>query len=111
MITRQRAPQHCADAILDAVACTDHFFPGSRVGLPDALRVALRVASIFSTSGNPGHRGQFEDAMVNHTWPGQSDRAKRNEVVVSPGRRSNWGLVIMSELPAVEAILARIGAP
>jgi hypothetical protein len=37
--------QHCADAILDAVAAMEHCFPGAVAVLPDALEVALRLSA------------------------------------------------------------------
>jgi hypothetical protein len=44
-------------------------------------------------------------------WRGNRDRAKQDEVIISPGPRSNWGLVIPSEFARVEALLDQVGVP
>jgi hypothetical protein len=68
--------QHCADAILDAVAAMEHCFPGTIGVLPDALKVALRVVQLHSSQGDARLRGAFEDAMRSHGWNGNARRAK-----------------------------------
>ena len=101
--------QHCADAILDAVAVIDHCFHGTSSGLSDSLKVMLRVVRLHSSNGNPAQRNAFDEAMRSHSWRGQRERAKFNESIVSPGMRVNWGLVIPGEYATVEYILNRLG--
>lgn len=103
--------QHCADAIIDAVDCLDHCFCGARNDLPDNIKLALRVVRIYSTNGSPVHRNAFENAMLKHPWRGEVDRANVPERVINVGLRRHWGLVVMSELAAVDTILTRIKAP
>lgn len=103
--------QHCADAICDAVECIEHCFPGSKNNLPDGLQTALRVVQIYSTNGDPTLRDEFEGAMLKHPWRGPSERADSSQLIVAPGRRRHWGLVIMSNVVAIDTILMRINAP
>jgi hypothetical protein len=103
--------QHCADAILDGFDCVEHCFPGARSGFPDAIKLASRIVQIYSTNGNTAHRDAFEAAMLKHPWRGQSKPPSTNEIVVGPGRRRYWGLVVMSEFAAIDTILTRILNP
>jgi hypothetical protein len=103
--------QHCADAIVDAVEVIEHCFPGTKAALPDKLKVTLRVVRLFSQQGDPHQQTEFGDAMRQHPWRGDRDRAKRDEVIVAPGPRASWGLVIPSEYARVEALLDRVGVP
>lgn len=103
--------QHCADAILDAVAVIENCFPGASNTFPDTIKVILRVIYIFSSNGNHSQRNSFEEAMRAYNWRGERERAKVTESIVSPGLRINWGLVIPGEYAIVETILNRVGAP
>lgn len=103
--------QHCADAIIDAVDVIEHCFPGTKHDLPDKLKVSLRVVRLFSRHGDPVIQTAFSEAMRAYTWRGSRDRARRDEALVAPGVRANWGLVIPSEYARVEAILDRTNAP
>jgi hypothetical protein len=103
--------QHCADAICDAVECIEHCFPGSKTDLPDGLKTALRVVCIYSTNGDTTLRDKFEEAMLKHPWRDSSERADSTQLIVAPGRRRHWGLVIMSNVAAIDTILMRINAP
>jgi hypothetical protein len=102
---------HCADAIIDGVACIEHCFPGASAAFPDRLRVALRVIRIYSTAGNAAHRPAFQDGMLRYRWRTQQRQPRVDETIVQPGMRNYWGLVIMDSIPDIEAILNRIGAP
>lgn len=83
--------QHCADAILDAVAAVEHCFPGTLAVLPDALKVALRVVRVHSSQGNARLRAAFEDTMPTHAWNGTGRRAKVSEPPPYPvGSRRYW---------------------
>jgi hypothetical protein len=104
-------PQHCADAIVDAVDVIEHCFLGTKAALPDKLKVALRVVRLLSQHGNPHQQTEFSDAMRTHQWRGNRERARQDELIVSPGPRANWGLIIPSEYARVEALLDRVGVP
>jgi hypothetical protein len=103
--------QHCADAIIDAVAVIEHCFPGAKGVLPEKLRVTLRIVRLFSQHGDPRQQTEFGDAMQTHQWRGNRERARQEEVIVAPGSRANWGLVIPSEYARIEALLNRVGIP
>jgi hypothetical protein len=103
--------QHCADAIIDAVEVVEHCFPGAKAALPDKLKVTLRVVRLFSQHGDPRQQTGFGDAMQTHQWRGTRERARQDEVIVSPGTRANWGLVIPSEYARIESLLDRVGVP
>lgn len=103
--------QRCADAILDAVDCIEHCFPGSVAAFDDRLKVAIRVVRLYSAAGNGRHRSEFETAMNGHAWRTRDNPPKKSEVVVSPGIRRNWGLVIFDSTADIEAILNRVGVP
>lgn len=103
--------QHCADAIIDAVEVIEHCFPGAKASLPEKLKVTLRVVRLFSQHGDSLQQTQFGDAMQIHPWRGNRERARQEEVIIAPGPRANWGLVIPSEYARVEALLNRVGVP
>jgi hypothetical protein len=103
--------QHCADALVDAVEVIEHCFPGTRNGLPEKVRVAIRVVRLFSQQGDARQQGEFATAMLEHTWRGTRERARREETIVAPGERRHWGLVILSEYTQVELLLNRVGVP
>ena len=103
--------QHCADAIIDVVEVIEHCFPGAKAALPDKLKVTLRVVRLFSQHGDPRQQTDFGDAMQTHQWRGNRERARQEEVIVAPGPRANWGLVIPSEYARVEGLLNRVGVP
>jgi len=104
-------PQYCADAIVDAVEVIEHCFPGTKAALPDKLKVTLRVVRLLSQHGDPRQQTAFGDAMRTHQWRGTRDRAKQDEIIISPGQRANWGLVILSEVARVETLLNGVGVP
>ncbi len=103
--------QHCADAIIDAVEVIEHCFPGAKAALPDKLKVTLRVVRLFSQHGDGNHQREFGDAMQRYQWRGTRERARQDEIMVAPGLRANWGLVIPSEYARVETVLNRVGVP
>jgi len=79
--------QHCADAILDAVAAIEHCFPGTTAGLAESIKVALRIVRLHSSQGNVGLRGRFEDTMHENRWNGVRRRARVNEPPIPVGIR------------------------
>jgi hypothetical protein len=104
-------PRYCADAIIDAVEVIEHCFPGTKSALPDRLKVTIRVVRLLSRQGDQRQQTEFGNAMQTHQWRGDRERAKREEVIVTPGPRANWGLVIPSEFARVEGLLDRVGVP
>ena len=104
-------PRYCADAIIDAVEVIEHCFPGTKSALPDRLKVTIRVVRLLSRQGDQRQQTEFGNAMQAHQWRGDRERAKREEVIVAPGPRANWGLVIPSEFARVEGLLDRVGVP
>jgi len=103
--------QHCADAIIDAVEIIEHCFPGAKGDLPDKHKVTLRVVRLLSQQGDPRQQTEFGNLMQSHPWRGNRERARQEEVIVAPGPRANWGLVIPSEFARVEGLLDRVGVP
>jgi len=103
--------QHCADAIIDAVAVIEHCFAGTRAALPDRLKVTLRVVHLYSQHGDQRQQSEFGNTMQAHQWRGDRERARQEEVIIAPGPRANWGLVIPSEYARVEELLNRVGVP
>jgi hypothetical protein len=103
--------RYCADAIIDAVEVIEHCFPGTKSALPDRLKVTMRVVRLLSRQGDQRQQTEFGNAMQTHQWRGDRERAKREEVIVAPGPRTNWGLVIPSEFARVEGLLDRVGVP
>jgi hypothetical protein len=82
--------------------------PNLRIDL-DAARDALAAGETLSSYAR--RTGHSAVGVRRYTWRGQKERAKKHELVVTPGHRPQWGLVIMSELAAIETILTRVGAP
>jgi hypothetical protein len=66
---------------------------------------------LYSQHGDPRQQTAFGDAMQAHQWRGHRERARQDEVIVAPGPRTNWGLVIPSEYARVESLLNRVGVP
>jgi hypothetical protein len=104
-------PQVCADAILDAVECIEHCFPGAKPALAFKITVALRVVRVFSSHGNGTHRAEFQRLMNDHPWRTRKNPPKKSELLVSPGVRAHWGLVILDAAAEIESILNQVGAP
>jgi hypothetical protein len=73
--------------------------------------VTIRVVRLLSRQGDQRQQTEFGNAMQAHQWRGDRERAKREEVIVTPGPRANWGLVIPSEFARVEGLLDRVGVP
>jgi hypothetical protein len=103
--------QYCADAIVGAIEVIEHCFPGAKTALPEKLKVTVRVIRLFSQNGDPLHQTEFGNAMQANQWRGNRERARQDEVMVSPGPRANWGIVIPSEYARVEGLLDHVGVP
>lgn len=84
----------CADAILDCVTCIDHCFPGAQAGFPEPVKVTLRIVRLFSTGGDGAMKGQFIRKLREHSWRGDQRNARLNELIIDPGERSNWSILI-----------------
>ena len=103
--------QHCADAVIDAVDVMEHCFSASKITLPDKLKVTLRVMRLLSQHGDPHQQSEFGNAMQQHPWRGNRERAKQDEVIVAPGPGANWGLVIPSEFARVRDVAGSSRCP
>ena len=103
--------QHCADAILDAVATIEHCFPGSEVGLSDSIKIALRVVRVHSSQGTQKQRSDLEEAMRMFRWNTPFKHANATTLPISVGSRQQWGQVIMSNNVIMADILNKVGAP
>lgn len=103
--------RRCADAILDAVECIDHCFPNASAEFSDALKIALRVVRLFSSSGSGRHQTDFMGRMNDYRWRTQNRSPRTDETIIKPGMRKNWSLVIFDATSDIETILNEIGAP
>lgn len=103
--------EHCADAIKNLVECIEHCFPGSIAAFPDKIRVLLRILGLYGQHGDPVKKGQFFGRLTTYNWRGDQERARITEMIVQPGQRANWSLVIPSEYARLELILNEVGAP
>jgi hypothetical protein len=107
--------QHCADAIIDAAKVIEHCFPGALAAMPDQVRVALRVTKLLATGGDFIHRSSFAGAMQQQDWridPAARPKApKPHEIIVTPGDRDNWGIIMFREHAKVDALLNGVKAP
>lgn len=104
--------QHCADAILDAVAVIDHCWPTtSTTALGPWMKCALRVVRLYSTQGDAIKRQEFEDHMGQAPWRADNRKPRANEMIIKPGRRSYWQLVLVQSQAQVEAILDQLAVP
>jgi hypothetical protein len=103
--------QACADSILDAVDCIEHCYPGAKAALTFKLRVALRVVTVMSSLGTWTLRSDFQREMNEKNWRARKNPPRVHEIVIAPGNRAHWGLVVMDAPADIEAILNRIGAP
>lgn len=105
--------QHCADAILDVVKVIDRCWSGTSSHRFDLwVKCALRIAQLYSSTGNQLMRQPFEDRMLTTNWRGTSRTSVRgNESQMEPGRRVFWWLTIISHTQLVERCLDEMGIP
>lgn len=75
------------------------------------MRYALRIVRLYSTSGDPVKRLQFEDAMRDGEWRAEKRQVRKNEFLIRPGDRKYWTLVILQSQAQLDAILAVLGIP
>ena len=104
--------QHCADAILDAVAVLDHCWPKtSSTQIIGWMACALRIVFLYSSQGNSRLRSLFEDAMRDGQWRAEKRQPRTKEIIVLAGRRQHWSLLMIESQVQVEDILNRLGIP
>lgn len=103
--------EHCADAILDAVAVLDHCWPGTSTNIRPWMICALRIVRLFSSQGNQGLKAQFEDGMRSGAWRAVTRPPRVSELLIEPGRRQHWTLVMIQSQVQVETILNNLGIP
>ena len=104
--------QFCADAILDAVRVIDHCWPGTSSNqVVDWKACALRVVRLYSSQGDARLRLLFEDSIRDGGWRVEKRHAKTNELIIMPGRRQYWSLLMAESQVQVETILSSLGIP
>jgi hypothetical protein len=102
--------QHCADAILDAVAAIEHCFPGTTAGFTDSIRVAIRIIRVHSSEGSQKLRADFDEEMRRFRWNHPPRRSTTTTVPIAVGTRQQWGQVVMSNNVIIDGMLDSIGA-
>ena len=104
--------QACADAILDAVKVIDRLWRNtSRRAFRDWLKVAIRIVRLYSQSGDPQMRQRFEMRMRNESWRDFKRPARVREMIIEPGLRQHWGIVVKHNPSQVEQILNELQIP
>lgn len=103
--------QHCADAIMDAVEVIEHCWPGSATARRPWIRCALRVIWLYSSNGNGGVRGIFEDRMRDGAWRVDSRKPRVNEIIIQAGRRQFWQILITQASSQINEVLDGFGVP
>jgi len=104
--------QHCADAILDAVRVIDHCWPNASTNdFRGWMKCALRVVRLYSSAGDATKRMPFEDAMRDGGWRADRRQPRQNELVIRPGVKQYWALVMSSTYAQVEVLLNGCGIP
>lgn len=102
-----------ADAILDLPEVLNKLWGRNAM---DNLRawqnVAIRIAHLYSNSGAPNIRVQFEDAMHKERWRGIAEERnpRINETIIQCGLRSHWDIAVKQNPHQVEQMLNNIGA-
>jgi hypothetical protein len=101
--------QHCADAIMDAVAVLIRCWPADydQVFQP-WLKCALRIVKAYSSTGDVMFRQYFEEAMRDEAWRSERRFPKVSETIILPGRRQYWGILVRESATLVDQLLNRI---
>jgi hypothetical protein len=104
--------QHCADAILDTVRVIDHCWPGaSDMDFPGWMKCSLRIVRLYSSQGEIIKRTSFEDEMRHGAWRSIDRKPRTYELVIEPGLRRYWILLVTQSQVQVETILNALGIP
>jgi hypothetical protein len=103
--------QHCADAILDVVDVIEHCWPGSAAGRRLWMRSALRVVWLYSSNGDGYIRGRFEDKMRAGAWRVELRKPRLNEIVIEPGRRQFWQILLTQVAAQIDDVLNDFSVP
>jgi hypothetical protein len=104
--------QTCADAIIDIPTVMIKLWGRNAL---DNLRiwqlVSIRIVKLYSSSGNPIMRGQFEDLMRSEHWRASAeDRKPRiNEKIIECGLRNHWAIAVKQHSSQVEQMLNNLG--
>ena len=103
----------CADAILDLPEVMKKLW-GRRAldNLREWQKIAIRVARLYSNSGDANVRARFEDAMRRERWRGNAEERnpRINETIIECVRRIHWAIAVKQSSSQVEQILNYIGA-
>lgn len=103
--------QHCADAILDAESVIEHCWPGSSAARRPWMRCGLRVIWLHSSAGDGQTRTSFEDEMRGAPWRVDAKKPRTNEIVIEPGRRAYWQILLTQAPAQVDQILDQLSVP
>ena len=103
--------QHCADAILDATAVIEHCWPGARSARRPWMRCALRVVWLHSSLCDGMALTAFEDEIRRGGWRVDSRKPRINEIIIEPGRRSFWQILLVASAVQVDQILSQLNVP
>jgi hypothetical protein len=105
--------QTCADAILDLPEVLSKLWGRNALdNLREWQKIAIRVARLYSSSGDANTRFQFEDAMRREPWRGIAEERnpRTNETIIECGLRIHWAIAVKQSPPQVEQILNSFGA-
>jgi len=104
--------QTCADAVLDAVRVIERLWRNmSRRSLREWHKVALRVVRLYSSEGDVQKRQEFESRMRDESWRNHDRPARVREMIIEPGLRQHWALVVKHMASQVEQILNELEIP
>lgn len=103
----------CADAILDLPKIMKKLWGRNAIdNLRDWQKIAIRVARLYSSSGDANIRNQFEEAMRRESWraSGEERNPHTNETIIECGLSIHWAIAVKQSPSQVEQILNNIGA-
>ena len=102
-----------ADAILDIPEILNRLWGRNAMeNLRPWQNVAIRIARLYSSSGDQSIRGQFENSMRNERWRGNAEERnpRVNETIIECGVRSHWDIAVKQKPHQVEQLLNNIDA-
>lgn len=75
-------------------------------------KVAIRVARLYSNSGDAVIRSKFEDLMRSERWRGNAEerQPRINETIIQCGLRGHWAIAVKQNPHQVDQILNSIDA-
>ncbi len=104
--------QTCADAIMDVVAVVDRLWRNTtQRSFREWHKVALRIVRLYSSEGDVQKRQEFESRMREESWRNRNRRARVREMIIEPGLRQHWAIVVKNSPGQVEQILNELQIP